>query len=631
MHAIIADPTSSGLNAPCYPTKPVVEVVKLRREEPSLHVLTTPAGPLAAATTHSLRAFFDAKNHRPSPEMWNALTAVANTLEAMADGRAAPAVHLASLDPGIGKTQAVSHFTRALLQSDAHEGVSLLVCAGRKRQIEDFIRDAGLSNADFAVFTSDTALNKLGTGDPRSARVLFTTHSMVESRCEGRPFPDVGEFHYRGRPRDVRVWDEAIVPGRAMTLSRDDVSLLLKPLRGPHPALAAALDRMNSELEGVADGSSFLVPDLVAVHGVDMTTALNATGADERPERREAISSLWFLFGRVVTVRRDGKYGTTILDYKETLPASLTPLLVLDASSREQVRATYRLWADHRGGVVRLPEAPKNYSPLTIHLWRRGGGKAAFRGRDRDDLADGIANTVNAKPDEPWLVVFHKGTDTETAVRSRLDKVRTGDVHFLNWGAHEATNDFAHIPNVILAGTLFFPPSYYEALGRAAAGKPSAAGDMPAQDIKDVELGEHRHVILQALCRGAVRKCNGASCPKVDAYIIASSRSGIGEQLPVIFPGVNVVPWRPVQRALKGKAGDATRFIIDTLADGAQSVPFSAVRQHIGVGNAANFNRSIRHHAEFAEVIAEQGIVEWPPQRPIGFARAYAMYFGNEN
>jgi len=562
--------------------------------------------------------------------MWSALTAVANTLEAMADGCAAPAVHLASLDPGVGKSQTVAHFIKALLQSSAHTGTSVLVCLGRKKQIEDFIRDAGLREEDFAVVTADKAMNKRGRGAASSARVLFTTHSMVESRCEGRPFPEAEEFHYRGQPRDVRIWDEAIVPGRAMTLSRYDVSMLLKPLHVRHPALAAALDSMNSALERLDSGMLFAVPDLATEHNVDLDTAIAALGAEDRAERRQALTSLWFLFGRVVTVRRS-KYGTAVLDYKETLPEGLAPLLVLDASSRQQVRATYRLWDEYRGGVARLPEAPKDYSPLTVHLWRRGGGKTTFRSDVRGELADGIAHTIKQKPGERWLVVFHKDTGTEAAVLRRLGKKLASNVHFLNWGAHEATNDFADVPNVILAGTLFYPPQYYEALSRAAAGRPPADGEMPARDVKDVELGEHRHVILQALCRGAVRKCDGASCPKVDAYIIASSRSGIAEQLPVIFPGVNVVPWRPVQRALKGKAGDAARFIIDAIAGGAQSVPFSAVREHIGVDNAANFNRNIRRHAEFTEVIAEQGIAEWPPQRPTGFARAYALYFGNEN
>jgi hypothetical protein len=44
------------------------------------------------------------------------------------------------------------------------------------------------------------------------------------------------------------------------------------------------------------------------------------------------------LSGKTVSVRRDGAYGNTMLDYRETLPQGLAPLVVLDASGR--VRST---------------------------------------------------------------------------------------------------------------------------------------------------------------------------------------------------------------------------------------------------------------------------------------------------
>ena len=36
--------------------------------------------------------------------------------------------------------------------------------------------------------------------------------------------------------------------------------------------------------------------------------------------------------------------------------------------------------------------------------------------------------------------------------------------------------------------------------------------------------GEHAHMILQALCRGRMRKSDGAKCLPMDAYVIASSK-----------------------------------------------------------------------------------------------------------
>src|SRR5262249_52393726 len=147
---------------------------------------------------------------------------------------------------------------------------------------------------------------------------------------------------------------------------------------------------------------------------------------------------------------------------------------------------------------------------LAIHVWQRGGGKSSFR-RDGRLLVEGIASTIMSRPDEDWLVVYHKsGID-----RDFVEEVRTQlpvfgpTVHFLHWGVHDATNLFGHVPNVILAGTLFFPASHYEALGRLASAYPSSRGRYDEERIRHVTLGEHRHMILQALCRGAVRKCVG--------------------------------------------------------------------------------------------------------------------------
>jgi hypothetical protein len=119
-----------------------------------------------------------------------------------------------------------------------------------------------------------------------------------------------------------------------------------------------------------------------------------------------ALTELWLLAGKTVSVRRDGAYGNTLLDYHETLPAGLAPLVVLDASGR--VRETYRQWEKNRGGLETLSPAPKSYKNLTVHCWRTGGGKSAFRENGRT-LIEGIVKTITDKPaDEEWLVVYHQ-------------------------------------------------------------------------------------------------------------------------------------------------------------------------------------------------------------------------------
>jgi protein involved in polysaccharide export with SLBB domain len=154
--------------------------------------------------------------------------------------------------------------------------------------------------------------------------------------------------------------------------------------------------------------------------------------------------------GRLREEEATAAVGNAERDLEKAVGAhdDLKPLLALDASAR--VRTVYDCWEHGRGGIVRLPDAPKRYDDLSIHVWDRGGGKSGFR-KDGDQLVEGIASTILSQPDEPWLVVHHKaksiGRDIEDEVGALLPPAAR--VHFLNWGAHDATNEYADVPNII--------------------------------------------------------------------------------------------------------------------------------------------------------------------------------------
>jgi hypothetical protein len=569
-----------------------------------------PVRSLSEETLAALRLTFSKHNHFPTGEMWVALKAIADTLEALANGTCGNAIHLSSLDPGIGKTTTVIHFLKALLASERHADVAAIVCAKRREQIQDMVEAAGFSPESFAVLTADPDLNALGTS-PAKGRILMTTHAMVGKRTEGGQFAEVEAFRYRGKPRAVRVWDEAILPGVPLTVSRDMIPALLKPFRRHHPALAEAFEALFSAVKEVKHREQFRLPDLAEEHGVSLKEASSLVqgGSDEL---LSTVEALWSLFGKCATVRTEGKLGNTLLDYEETLAADLAPVLVLDASVR--VRTVYELWRQKRGGIKMLPAAAKRYDNHTIHVWNTSGAKTGFE-NNREQLIEGIAKTIRTKPGEEWLIVHHKdkkrGEDFASEVRAWLhgDEVKT---HFLNWGAHDAINHYADVPNVILAGTLFLPNSHYKALGRLASAHPSWQGPYPEADTRAVTLGEHRNLVLQALCRGAVRQCEDGGCPPTHTYLIASKRSGIRATLGDIFPGAKVVRWQPVPVALTGKVQEAFEYIEAKLTFAPSSVvPFSEVMADIGWTSTQDFKRSIRDHEDFTEALEEAQIKEW--------------------
>src|SRR6201982_3750477 len=129
--------------------------------------------------------------------------------------------------------------------------------------------------------------------------------------------------------------------------------------------------------------------------------------------------------------------------------------------------------------------------------------------------------------------------------------------------------------------------------------RPVQGGIDPAME-KDVTIGEHRHLVLQALCRGSVRKCQGDMCAPCNAYIIAAPRSGIPEALPAIFPGCRVVKWQPVKKELRGKVKDAVEFVVDWFKKNADGLlRFNVVQKALGISAAGTFKNDVRSHPGF--------------------------------
>jgi hypothetical protein len=537
-----------------------------------------------------LRGFFKSlKNgHEPTGLMFTAMGAIGDTIHRMATNTCIPGMfYISDLDPGVGKTQTIVHSVKRLSKT-----VGVLICVARLEEIKKL---AIQINEEVGVFTSDPDTNKVGCKDPTTARVMFTTQAMVDSRLKGgKDFARLSEFHFNGGARPVRIWDESIMPGEELILTVDDLGAMPKLLRRTHGRLADKLRDMANDIAGLEDAELYHFPDIEGEYKFTSTDIKRIWVKDQRD--RDLLNTLWRLSSKVVTVRNDYS-GNTAVDYREHLPDDFAPILIVDASAR--VRETYKLWEESRENIIQLPSPKKVYDNLTIMHWARGGGKDSFHNY-RNELVDGIAATINKKLDEEWLVVHHKPdhkiANLEAAIGSLVEGNRDR-VKYVTWGSHQATNDFTEIKNVILAGTLFYPKSTIEARGRLSAKVPS--GEPLGQErFKQTEAGEHKELILQALCRGSVRKCHGGSCAPCTAYIIAASRTGIREMLPEVFPDCTVEDWLPKERPLKGKIKVFTDYL---LANQDRRLPFVEVMLAINEPNKANFNKLKKRLARWLE------------------------------
>jgi hypothetical protein len=300
-------------------------------------------------------------------------------------------------------------------------------------------------------------------------------------------------------------------------------------------------------------------------------------------------------------------------------------VVILDASGR--VKAAYKWWDRHRGNLVRLEAAAKNYANLTVHVWGRGGGQASFEAeKDRLRRTGGIIETINSKPSERWLVVCHKAyhDDIKRDVLRELE----GDparLSFIYWGIHRASNEFCDVSNIILAGTQFLPLSAYEGIARAARGLLPEEGPITDEMQREIELGETADRVLQAACRGMVRKADGDKCPPCSVYIIARPGSGVRDLLPHIFPGCQIEPWNPGPPHLPKKARKAYDFIVRWTTDRPDELlSVKDVMDNIGETNKANFNRDVRKCIGFKVALADARIspvLRGKAGRCVGFQR----------
>ena len=593
---------------------------------------------IATQTMINANSYFEhCTRHRPTPAMMSALKCAAQVIEDMANRACPSSFFLSSVDPGVGKTTVLEQSLYSILYSPEHRDVSVLVCVSRLSEIRKIVDQSELKDSMFAAFTSDEEINALGRGkeDAGNARVLFTTQQMINSKCDGKLFKDATEFHFKGNKRDVRVWDEQYLPGETLTLNRSLLMKLAAEWTTRYPELGNLVDTLATELRGTSDGDTVSIPDFAATIGATKEAMLETL-----PERSrdadflyQGATKLWLLSGKAVAVRKDTSKAhgqtQTVLSYRDHLPEDFAPVLILDASGR--VRKTYDQWeASDRNNLVKLSVAKKTYRNLTIHAWQRGGGKSSFRNRaNYEEILQGICNTIDKKPDEKFLVVHHKAEkgvfDVEKDVMGLIDRNRTGSVSFTSWGNHKASNEWSDVPNVILAGTLFFPRSQYEALGRMSSnllpGRP-----FPTDSFNETCRGEHMDGILQAGCRAAIRCSVNGDCPPSNLYIIASKASGIPKTLEEVFPGHQQRLWRPVKRTLSGKVRQTFTYLSELFQRNPNCfIKFTTVAERLGSMDRRDFNKRIRQHPEFITTIAEAGIIETSntnSRRPNGFMLA---------
>jgi hypothetical protein len=496
--------------------------------------------------------------HRPSSTHWEGLRAIAENIEAQASGTAKPKFYLSSLPTGMGKTTVVAEGVKALISDPQYKRVGVVLFVNQLNQIPRLIEDIVVSKDQFAVRTGvdNDELNSRGRSDHAYAQVLFTTQQKLPHLLRYRKnFSEMPFFQYGGSARQVRIWDEAILPAEPLTFTAKQIEEVASRLTEIKQHRASALLRtwLEKLLPVAPSGCIVEIPTFI----LEMELGV----LDKLKNESDLFRNMLWMAGQQVGVHQDDYSGPTTISYRETLPREFAPILVLDASG--SLRLTYELWEKGRGDLVELFSPGKTYKNLTIHHWNQAAGKFAHQDEAKvDTLAEGISKAVAEIPaDEQVLIIIRKQEDAshpniEELIRGKVrDAGHSPDrLHFLTWGKHTATNEYADIKHVVVVGALQYSYAQNEAMARSAAGL-AVEDAVSRREVEKVRRGEIAHHLFQAVGRGSVRKSVEGDCPPGCHLWIALSSYGKApispELLQATFPEARLENWVPVKPKLK--------------------------------------------------------------------------------
>lgn len=508
-------------------------------------------------------------NLSPGEKIERAFSLLESKMKEALSKRLDPAVYVMSADYGTGKNQILQKVLRSW-KADGFPGDGAIIFVSTLAEIDANVIGSGLDKPDYAVLTSDPKYAAYGAGRYAAQKVpvLFVTQTMARKQMllEGS-FEAVADFRLNGKVRSLRVWDESFMAAEGVAFDRVDLCAL--------PSAYKTLPKADREvLNALLNTSAAPEPGLM----LDIPLSIIDTGDEvlkrnmkvgETPTR--TLEALTKLGGSKAFLGGNEDAGWSFLGAGRPLPRDIAPLFVLDASAR--LTSRYSKLPAYGFKVVNLEPARLEYDKVAFHWWNRGAGKTALRNAtERNVIFKGIAELVNAKAEEAFLIVIAKDAcakvDNERATLppelhamiANPDRVRV-----VTWGRHIGTNEFRDIPNVIVVSAYNYGNEGYDALALAASGKPGGGGGCKSERDKQ-EAEAFMHNLYQAVCRSKVRIRDGASSGAANVYLIMKDSERRRAQVRQAFPGCSIEAWTPCAPTREKKHDLVLRVLSDLMA-----------------------------------------------------------------
>lgn len=489
------------------------------------------------------------------------------------------------IDTGLGKSTRIQNFLREWKAKGFQNGESCILFLSTVEEIHCYIKGIEFDRHEVAVVTKNEEANLLGSNNPNQSRLILTTHAMLKSRTLKKSFSKASEFYFQGKPRGLRIADEALYRAEHIHLGRDSLLQVIEPLRPYFPEWVEGLERFASHIHALKPNSIIRFPN--GFGKGPQYSFVEYGGRRLTDKQKKILQHIKAAQGRRLKAVSGKKYGITLIGMGHPLPADIGPLFIFDASAR--VVENYQLWADLNPNVEIIDSLVRDYDNLLVHIWKTSCGRDFLANpTNRDKLLRPIAKMMNADERETLLVGYmNKGDfDLFEELKSYLDKPEL--LHFRHWGNHHGTNEFRDIDRLVVISCHLNRDTVYQAMHMAATGADPES--VTGNEWTQMRQGHLKGNLLQAFSRGTVRQGENGQCGKCDVYFIAPSNPSPETLVREAFPGCRIEAWEPVQKALTGQAGaivDAVRQLRARSQRG--EVAKAEIREVAGITNERSF------------------------------------------
>lgn len=516
-------------------------------------------------------------NNVLSDEHKTALYALCGLFTESAQGRR-PGRWAFPLPTGMGKTSAVVAWCSTLAQR-GHDHVAVAVSASKVEALVELklaMMAQGVPEASIGLLYVPNgnayALPPTGANDDR--QIMLVAHNRVRMKDGHDLF-----MSYRGKRRDLLIWDESLIASDAYGISVRELSGAIGYLEGVSRGCDAEGGRLISWLKAARDS---------------IETALASPSREATTLTLPALDDAELTAFRALLPRRS--VTTPVMDlleccreelravptgdngavwYQLAVPREFGNIIVLDASYpiRRLVKADASInnAERHLEPIKRIGKRLsqlKDYGDVTLHQLFAGSGRDTMQ-RDFASVTDRravreVVEVVKAVPvDEAVLIFVFKdrsgeginyrsamlrglaaaGIDTRAKVLTTINGEPTmvDRINVATWGQETSLNRWAHCSNVVLCGVL--QRSSLDLAASFIGQSDNLRQELSTSTVRELARSEVAHVVYQALSRGSCRVMSDGRAKPMKAWIIHRD-VGIQPALSEVMPGVQWAEWK---------------------------------------------------------------------------------------